>query len=190
MKGKKEMTAYEQSLFNELKREAKVVNQRILRLERLVEKKEPFAVKQLADYLSIEGLNAWTKTGRVAVRKSFDSMQMKAILKQLRTFKESPQSRVAGVKEIKKIYEERMGKKLSYKQASSIYQAKKQWTWIRKYMTDSEWWDFARECVKEGWTYETFEENIMTIITDSQLDEELKRDLQDLYDYTQGVTGV
>ena len=188
-KNKRVMTPYEASLFNELKREAKVANQRILRLERLTGKKESFATKQLADFLSIEGLDAWTKTGRVAVKKSFDAMQMKAILKQLRTFRESPQSRVAGVKQIKKIYEERMAKKLTYKQASSIFQAKKQWYWIRQYMSDSEWWDFARECVKENWSYETFEENIMTIITDRQLDEQLKFDLQDLYDYAQGVTG-
>lgn len=189
-KNKKVLTSYEASLFNELKREAKVANQRILRLERLTGKKESFATKQLADFLSVEGLDAWTKTGRVAVRKSFDAMQMKAILKQLRTFRESPQSRVAGVKQIKKVYEERLGKKLTYKQASSIFQAKKQWFWIRQYMSDSEFWDFARECVKENWSFERFEENIMTIITDKQLDEQLKFDLQDLYDFAQGVTGA
>ena len=49
-----EMTKRETELFNEMKKLSKRANQRIVRLERLTNVKEPFAVKQLADKLSAD----------------------------------------------------------------------------------------------------------------------------------------
>ncbi len=54
------MTPQQASLFNQLKKLSKQANQRIVRLERYAETSEPFAVKQLADYLSSSNLNIWT----------------------------------------------------------------------------------------------------------------------------------
>ena len=55
------MTPQQASLFNQLKKLSKQANQRILRLERYAETSEPFAVKQLADYMSSSKLELWTK---------------------------------------------------------------------------------------------------------------------------------
>lgn len=190
MREKKQMTAYEQSLFNDLKKLSKRANQRIVRLERLTDTKEPFEVKKLADTLSIEGVNGWTKSGRVRASMNMDVLSMRATIKEVKKFLSSPLSRVAGVKEYHSNLEKNLGKKITYKQSSSIYKAKKDWKWILEYMDESEFWDFARESVKENWSEEVFEENIMVYIWDSQLDETLKNDIKDLFDYAQGVTGV
>ena len=61
MSRKIEMTPQQVSLFNQLKKLSKQANQRILRLERYAETTEPFAVKQLADYMSSSKLELWTK---------------------------------------------------------------------------------------------------------------------------------
>lgn len=61
MSRKIEMTPQQASLFNQLKKLSKQANQRILRLERYAETSEPFAVKQLADYMSSSKLELWTK---------------------------------------------------------------------------------------------------------------------------------
>ena len=61
MSRKIEMTPQQASLFNQLKKLSKQANQRILRLERYAETSEPFAVKQLADYLSSSKIDLWTK---------------------------------------------------------------------------------------------------------------------------------
>ena len=54
-------------------------------------------------------------------------------------------------------------------------------------MTESEFWDFARECVKNNYDYDTFENKIIQFIYDRTLDESLKVDLENLYRYIQGV---
>lgn len=184
---KKEMTPYEASLFVEMKKLSKRANQRIVRLERETGIKEGFATKQLADYLSSDVLNAWTKRGRVSAKTSLSAQQMKSVIKATKQFLAQETSRVAGVKSFQKSVSKQAGKKVTYKQASALYQAQKNYTWIYQYMTPSEFWDFARECVKEGWSEETFIDKIMVYITDRTLDEVLKKDLQNLYDYIQGV---
>lgn len=184
----KEMTPYELSLYSDLKKLSKRANQRILRLERLTEKKETFAVKELADVLSIEGINAWTKSGRVRVNLSMDVITMRATIKAVKQFLNNPLSTTGKVKKFKKIQEEKIGKKISYKKASSIYKARKDWKWILQYFDESEFWAFARESITENWTEEEFIENILPYINTSQLDDYLKEDLKNLYDYSKGVT--
>lgn len=61
MSRKIEMTPQQVSLFNQLKKLSKQANQRIVRLERYAETTEPFAVKQLADYMSSSKIDLWTK---------------------------------------------------------------------------------------------------------------------------------
>ena len=182
----KKPTNDEASLFNELKKQAKKANQRILRLERLTGQTGTFATKQLYDYLDSEKLQAVTAKGRVAVRKSFTNLQMEVILKAIKQFTED----VSTVKKVKKLTKElskQAGIELNYKQANTYYQAQRNYTWIYKYMTPSEFWELARECVKENWSQETFIDNIMVYITDMSLDELLKIDLINLYEYIQGV---
>lgn len=187
MSRKIEMTPQQASLFLEMKKLSKQANQRILRLERYANTNEPFATKQLADYLSASTLNAWTKSGRVAAKKGLTPLQMTSINKAIRRFLKEDTSRVAGAKQYTKKLSEQAGKKIPPNLASSYYKAEKNYTWIFKYMTESEFWDFARECVKNNYSYETFEQKIMQFIYDRTLDETLKIDLKNLYNYIQGV---
>lgn len=179
-------TPTEVSLFNELKKQAKKANQRILRLERLTGETGTFATKQLYDYLDTDLLNAITPKGRVAVRKSFTELQMRAIIKAVKQFNEGV-STVSKVKKVTRELSKQAGIPLSYSQANTYYQAQNNYTWIYKYLTPSEFWDLARECVREGWSEQTFIDNIMVYITDRTLDELLKIDLINLYNYIQGV---
>ena len=72
MSRKIDMTPQQASLFNQLKKLSKQANQRILRLERYAETSEPFAVKQLADYLSSSKLELWTKKRKSRNKKRND----------------------------------------------------------------------------------------------------------------------
>lgn len=179
-------TSKETSLYNELKRLAKRANQRILRLERLTGKTGTFATKQLYDYLDSDVLNALTSKGRVAVRRNFDEIQMKAIIKAVNIFLEND-STVKKVKKIVKEYSKQAGKELNFEMANTYYQANKGYDWIYKYIAPSDFWEIARECVKENWSEETFIDNISVYITDRTVDEILKEDLRKLYKYIQGV---
>ena len=175
-----------EALFSELKKEAKKANQRILRLERLTGKTGTFATKQLYDYLDTDLLNAITSKGRIAVRKSFSELEMKAIIKATNQFLEGV-STVSKVKQVTKEFSKEAGVNLSLSQANTYYQAQYNYQWIYKYMTPSEFWELARECVKENWSVNTFIENISVYITDRTIDELLKIDLINLYKYIQGV---
>lgn len=86
---KREMTPYEASIFSEMKKLSKRANQRILRLERLTGANEPFATKQLADYLSSNLLNVWTRKGRVGVKSDLSVLQMKSVIKATKQFLDS-----------------------------------------------------------------------------------------------------
>lgn len=183
----REMTSYESSLYSDLKKLAKRANQRIVRLERLTEKQETFATKQLADLLSIEGINAWTKKGRVKVNMSMDVITMRATIKAVKQFLNNPLSRVKPVTQFKKTQEKEIGKKISYKKASAIYLSRRDWRWILQYFDESEFWAFARESIVENWSEEQFIENILPYINSSQLDEYIKEDLKNLYEYSKGV---
>ena len=179
-------TSTETSLYNELKRLAKRANQRILRLERLTGKTGTFATKQLYDYLDSDVLNALTSKGRVAVRRDFDETQMKAVIKAVNIFLEND-STVKKVKKIVKEYSKQARKELNFEMANTYYQASKGYDWIYKYIAPSDFWEIARECVKENWSEETFIDNISVYITDRTVDEILKEDLRKLYNYIQGV---
>lgn len=148
MSKKIEMTPQQASLFSEMKRLSKRANQRILRLERYAETNEPFATKQLADYLSASTLNAWTTGGRVALKKGLSTLQMLAINKAIKRFLEDETSKVKGAKSYVKKLSEQAGKPIKPSLASSYYKAEKNYTWIYKYLTESEFWDLAISAAK------------------------------------------
>lgn len=185
MSKKIEMTKRETELFNEMKKLSKRANQRIVRLEQLTNVKEPFAVKQLADKLSAETLKAWTEKGRVGTKKSFTELQMKAIIKATRVFlSENTISTERQAKAYQKKLSSKIDKPVSFKQAHAEYQAKKNYTWIYQYMTPSEFWGgFVKEAKERGWDKEEFTKQLMSYITDRTLDEELRKDIEDLYEY-------
>ena len=197
MANKTNMTPYEASLFNELKKLSKQANQRIVRLERLTKTKNSFAVKQLKDYLTSSKVNTWTKKtksragGRVGVSKKYTAEQMEATIKAVKNFLKAETSRVAGVKQYKQKQEKIIGKKITYKKLSTLYKAEQNYKWIYEYFGTSErsggnyFWDFAREF--KNVDFDTWCDNIMVYITDRSLDAKLKKDLQSLYNYAKGV---
>lgn len=185
MSKKIEMTKKEAELFNEMKKLSKRANQRIVRLEQLTNVKEPFAVKQLADKLSADTLKVWTEKGRVGVKKGLTELQMKAIIKATNEFlSKNSISTQAQAKAYQAKVSRQVGKKVSFKQAGAVFQARKNYTWIYEYMTPSEFWGaFVPEARRKGWNKEKFTEELMVYITDRTLDEELQKDIYDLYDY-------
>ena len=182
---KKEMTNYESVLYNEMKKLSKRANQRILRLERLTDATSPFSVKQLESKLSADTLNAWTKTGRVSLKKGLTPLQMKSINKALRQFL-SPNS-ISTVKQAKEYtakVSQKAGKKLSLKQASTYYKKKVDYEWIYQYIPESDFWAIANEGKKEKWNEEKFSDELLSIINVQRgIDEELINDIKSLYEY-------
>lgn len=186
MAKKIEMTKKEQELFNEMKKLSKRANQRIVRLERLTNVKEPFAVKQLADKLSADTLKVWTEKGRVGVKKGLTELQMKAIIKATNEFlsKNSISTQTQAKAYMKKL-SLKAGKKLSIKQAQTEYQLKKNYEWIYDYMTPSEYWGgFVKEVKDSNWNKEKFTDEILSYITNVTIDDKLIRDIEHLYDYS------
>lgn len=179
------MTNYEKVLYSEMKQMAKRANQRILRLERLSNITAPFSAKQLEAKLSADTLNAWTKTGRVSVKKGLTPLQMKAINKALRQFL-SPNS-ISTEKQAKEYtakISQKAGKKLSLKQASTYYSKKIDYEWIYQYIPESDFWAIANEGKKEKWNEEKFSDELLTIIQAQRgIDNELLNDIKSLYDY-------
>ena len=179
------MTEKKDKLFNELKKLSKRANQRIVRLERLTGLKESFATKQLSDYLSSEQVQGWTKKGRVRVAKSMTETQMIAIIKATKQFLDTGVSRVKEVKKKQKEYTVKAGKPISFKQANTLFQSGKNYTWIYEYMTPSEFWAFVKLSKEQGWNKKQFIEEVQVYIS-KEVDEELKRDLEALYIYVMG----
>ena len=118
--------------------------------------------------------------------KKYTEMQIKAIIKATNEFLSSGVSTVREIAEYRNKLSQREGISLSIKDVNLLYQLRKNYTWIYDYF-GSDFWDLARESVKENWTEETFIDRVFSHIHDRTLDEELRRDLQDLYEYTRGT---
>ena len=114
-------------------------------------------------------------------------LQMKGAIKAMERFMNNATSRVKGAKEYTKQVSKELGTNVSGAYASTIYRAKQEWEWIRQYMTDSDFWDFARECVKNRYSYETFTEKLSgfhkdleKMVNDSRMDEILRAKLSSM----------
>lgn len=167
----------------DLKLLIKRANQRILRLERLTGEKGLFSVKELYDYLNVSTLQAITKTGRVSSRTNLTLMQKQAMEKALHQFLESPLSTISGAKEYRRTQEKGLGKKLSLKQAGTIYASHKHYTWIYEYIPKSEFWEFYVKPVQDGtWSLNDWIAKCTESITPVP-DLQLRSDLIDLYYY-------
>lgn len=114
-------------------------------------------------------------------------LQMKGAIKAMERFINESTSRVKGSKEFTKQVSKEFGTNVSSAYASNIYRAKKEWKWILTYMTESEFWDFARECVKNNYDYETyttilsgFHKDLEKMVNDSRIDEILRAKLSSM----------
>lgn len=94
-------------LYSELRRLAKMANQRILRLEREFGSDiEP--IKKLRNRLDTSLVSGWTQGGRVRYNKSMTEEQMRASIKALEDFKASIQSRVSGYRKVREFRREQI----------------------------------------------------------------------------------
>lgn len=114
-------------------------------------------------------------------------LQMKGAIKAMERFINENTSRVKGAKEFTKQVSKEFGTNVSGAYASNIYRAKKEWKWILTYMTESEFWDFARECVKNNYDYNTYTEKLSgfhkdleKMVNDSRMDEILRAKLSSM----------
>lgn len=154
MANKKEITAEQQKLYEELKKLAKRANQRIVRLEREFGK-DKWAVKNLRDRLDTQKLNAWTKTGRIKYNKSMTITELRAVIKATNQFLNSQTSTKKGIKNVRKKQIEGIKQSLSiededfsYEEAETFYRLFEDTDFtffVPKYFTASEFWSLIQE---------------------------------------------
>lgn len=170
-------------LFAELQKLSKRANQRILRLERLTSAKDTFAVKDLADRLSIEPLQAWSKGSRVSVSKDFSETQLIAINKAIKDFLDDKLSTVSKVKTEREKVIKSIGHKISYKTISSLYTADELYKWAEDTYSSDFWQDFAPlvfKMEKVDWV------NMCISHIEEVKDTTIKNRLRRLYDLIKG----
>ncbi len=174
----------EEQFYNQLKKEVKRANQRLVRLERKFGENK-WASKKLRDYLDTEKLNAWTKSSRVRINKSMSFEQLKAIEKQVDKFLKARTSTVRGVnlqiKMIKGGFEKNLD--ISKEEAESIYQAFEDdlLKWIFQYIEPSEFWAIMQEAKEYHYTKTKFINTIKQYI-DFGNDLDIKEKLIAIYE--------
>lgn len=137
------MTSDESKLYNELKKDIKRANQRILRMERETGKQGLFATKELYDYLSSYELDAITKKGRISLKSDYNLSQLRAIQKATDNFLKGDYSKVKSVKKLKAEIEREAGKPISYNLIDSLYQASELYKWANEEFGSKFWKEFA-----------------------------------------------
>ena len=98
-----------QELYNEVRKEVKRANQRLVRIERETGRNS-WAGKRLESKLD-SYINAWTDSGRIRINKSMSMTKLHAIQKATQQFLESQTSTVGGIK--KTIKNQKLGIKQS-----------------------------------------------------------------------------
>lgn len=181
------MTSEESILYNDLKKLVKRANQRIVRLERLVESQGEFATKQLYDYLESEVLQAKTKQGRIKI-SDLNQEQMQAVKQAVEEFLNDPFSTTGNIKKYKRKIEKSLGMKITYKELSAMYAARELWKWVDDEYGSLFWIDFAPRIFaedKETWV------DFAAKYTETN-DEDVKEKLRRIYDYIRehGLRGV
>ena len=176
------MNEEEKKLYSELLKLSKQANRRILKSERLTGVKEAFEIKELADKLST--LNMWTVSGRISTKTGLNQTQMTATIKAIKKYIEKPTT-IKDIKNKVSSYKDIIGKNITYKQANAIYQVRN--TYKDYYESHSEFWDLARETVKESYSLETFTQKFTALMGEEYIDKEFKNDLENLYYYAKGV---
>lgn len=173
-----EMPEDEKELYNKLKKDVVKANQRIRQLMKLgIE--EPFAVKQLHDYLGANTIQAITQSGYISMRKDYNLQQLLGIERATEDFL-SGVSTYSDIKKIKNEYEEKLGKPLNLEQVNTLYKLQSA-DWIYEYIPKSEFWDEWAPLTKtydnETWIEQLYYRN------EDLADEDLKDDLEALYIY-------
>ena len=179
-------TPEESELYRETMALVKRANQRLLRMERATGQKGTFAAKQLYDYLGSSNLKAVTSKGRISLKKSYSTSQLKAIKKATEEYLKEGTSTVRGAKKYAKKVSEQAGRPIDLSQASTIYQVRDNYQWIYEYFPGSSFWAEYGNPVKAGeMTEGRFIEELYNYISNinGDIDESLRGDLENLYYY-------
>jgi len=178
------MDEEEKKLYSEMLKLAKQANRRILKSERLTGVKEAFQIKELADKFSESKIDMWTESGRISTKKGLNQSQMVAVIKEIKRYLRK-ETTIPDIKAKREEYSAIVGFEISYKQANAIFQVRN--TYKDYYESHSEFWDLARETVKESYSLETFTQKFTALMGKKYIDKEFKNDLENLYYYAKGV---
>ena len=185
------MTQEELKLYNELQKEVKKANARLLRLEKFSGKPISWGATKLYDQLSNEKLNAWSKSNRIKINKSMTEEQLKRIMFATKQFlKSSNTSTVRGVKQriknIKAGFTSGIG--VTEEQAEKIYKAFEDdiVKWALRYMDASELWALISEAQETPISEQRFEQEFLKR---AEIAGQIDADFKDLVNelYTQEV---
>ena len=173
-----EMSEDEKKLYNELKKDVVKANQRIRQLMKLgIE--EPFAYKQLHDYLNANTIKAITESGYISLKKDQNLQQLLGIKRATEDFL-ADVSTYREIKATKETYEQKLGKKLNLEQVNTIYKLQSA-DWIYDYIPKSDFWDewapLTKTLDSESWIEQLYYKN------EKLADEDLRNDLEALYIY-------
>lgn len=181
------MTQEELKLYNELQKEVKKANARLLRLERLTGKSFSWAGQDLYDELSVEKLNAISKSNRIRINKEMTKEQLLRIGYSVNKFLNKETSKLTGVKRRAKAtklsFQRGIG--VSMEQAEKIYQAFEHdiIKWALRYMDASELWALIQEAQETNMSESRFEEEFLkrANIAVGQIDADFRDLVKELY---------
>ena len=169
----------------ETRKLAKQVNQRLIRLEREV-KGETYETMKLRSYLDTDYLNTWSKSGRVSYGKiKEEPIKLGALNKQLRKFINNQNTTVRGIRKRLKAVREETGKPdFDYKDLFSYEMAYESLVdWIKRYMEESEFWQYTHKAHDTGLPEDQYFEGIIQLADASiKNDEDAKENIHRLYE--------
>ncbi len=167
---------------NELKKLITLANSRIARLEKMTGLKKSYAVKELADYLDTDKINAWSDLGRIRLLEEMSESQKIAIEKATKRFLNDDLSKIEGVRKLISKYEKESGKKISFRYGSTMYNLYRNWKYYQdKYDLDSTFWQdiapYAQTLSKQEFI------DIIGDYISKEIDKSFQNDMSNLYDY-------
>lgn len=150
-----------EDLFNELQKDIRNANRRLLNLEKLTGKDYSWAGRKLYDELSTEKLGAWSSHNRVRITENMTEEQLKRVAYSVNKFLGNKTSKIRGVKKraknIKESFKKGIG--VSDEQAERIYQAFEEdiIQWALRYIDASELWALINEAKDTKMSEKRFE---------------------------------
>ena len=172
-------------LQNDVKKLAKRVNQRILRIERTV-KTETIAVENLRNKLDSEYVKGWTKSGRVRFNKKLSYWQLQGIKKASEEFLNKDVSTIKGLKKQLEEYrtEYNKGEEFDYEDLYNTMKLEIDLeAWITRYIPPSQFDNITEYAKEHNYSYEKYLETLI-IVADGRLvnDLDTKARIKKLYE--------
>ena len=152
-------------LQNEVKKLAKTVNQRILRIERTI-KADTLAVENLRNRLDTEYVKGMTKSGRVRFNKSLSYWQLQGIKKASEEFLNKDVSTIKGLRKQLEEYrkENDLGEEFDYQDLFNYMKTEIDlYAWITRYIPPSQFDNIVEYAKEHNYTKTKFVDTILTV---------------------------